>query len=135
LGENFLTRIKVLQVIRPAAGGMKTHLKLLARYLDSSIFEVMVACPVDDELHKELKDLGILTIPVPLRGEISPFEDLLTIRILINTLKKHKVTILHSHGFKASLVARLAAIIAKTPIVFITVHNSIFYDEDRKSVV
>lgn len=121
-------RISVLHVIRPADGGMKNHLLNLARYTDRNIYQVKVACPAGSNVEKELQELGIDTLPLPLKGKLSLFTDVQTIGLLVYHLKKGQFTIVHTHGAKAALVGRVAAVIANTPVVISTVHNSIFYD-------
>ncbi|MGB9802181.1 glycosyltransferase [Desulfofundulus sp.] len=122
-----MSKIKVLHVIRPARGGMKNHLLSLLSLGDKNLFEPLVACPPGD-MTREITELGIKVVRIPLAGELSPRSDWHVLRILVNTLVAEKITIMHAHSSKAGLVARLAAKIARTPIIFMTAHNSIFYE-------
>ncbi|MCS5696345.1 glycosyltransferase family 4 protein [Desulfofundulus thermocisternus] len=122
-----MRRRKVLHVIRPAKGGMKNHLISLLSLGDKNFFEPLVACPPGN-MAREIKEMGIKVFPIPLVGEISPRSDWRVVRQLVDILTAEKVTILHAHSSKAGLVARIAARIARTPVVFMTVHNSIFYE-------
>ncbi|WP_420794783.1 glycosyltransferase family 4 protein [Desulforamulus reducens] len=124
-----LTKIKVLHVVRPAAGGMKNHLINLIRYTDKNKFSVTVACPPGTSMWDELYDMGVDLIPIPLRGELSPTKDYLVVHTLVKYLHQSRTTILHTHSSKAALVGRVAGIIARTPVIIFTVHNSIFYEE------
>ncbi|MCL5290231.1 MAG: glycosyltransferase family 4 protein [Bacillota bacterium] len=124
-----MTRIKVLHVVRPAAGGMKNHLINLIQYTDQTRFDVAVACPPNTALWDELAALGVRTIPISLVGEISPTRDYAAVHSLVKYLHQSGTTILHAHSSKGALVGRLAAMLARTPVVIFTAHNSIFYEE------
>ncbi|AQS59570.1 glycosyl transferase family 1 [Desulforamulus ferrireducens] len=124
-----MSKIKILHVVRPAAGGLKNHLINLVRYTDKNKFDVTVACPPNCPLFEELTSLGIKTLPIPLLGELSPTKDYAVVRTLVKYLHQSGTTILHAHSSKGALVGRIAAIIARTPVVLFTVHNSIFYEE------
>ncbi|MBM7855889.1 glycosyltransferase involved in cell wall biosynthesis [Desulfohalotomaculum tongense] len=124
-----MAKIKVLHLIRPAAGGMKKHLLDLVRLSDRSLYQVEAAVPHDCVFKQELRETGVNILSIPLKGDISPLWDWQAVWQLARYLKEQKVTILHSHGSKAALVGRMAALIANTPVVLFTVHNSIFYEE------
>ncbi|MEG6513896.1 glycosyltransferase family 4 protein [Desulforamulus ruminis] len=124
-----LSKIKVLHVVRPAAGGMKNHLLDLVRLTDHTRFDVTVACPQDSLLWAELAALGIKTTPIPLVGELSPLKDYAAVKSLVKYLHSSGTVILHAHSSKGALVGRLAAAIVKTPVVVFTAHNSIFYEQ------
>ncbi len=124
-----MSRIKVLHVVRPAAGGMKNHLINLVRYTDKKRFDVTVACPLNTALWDELTALGVQTFPIPLVGELSPTRDYAAVHSLVKYLNQSGTTILHAHSSKGALVGRLAALMARTPVVIFTAHNSIFYEE------
>lgn len=123
-----MTKIRILHVIRPAAGGMKNHLLSLIRLARRDVFEPMAACPPGD-MARELADLGIKVFILPLAGELAPLQDSSVVRRLAAILKDNKINILHAHSSKAGLVGRLAGRLAGTPVIFFTAHNSIFYEE------
>ncbi|MEW6173588.1 MAG: glycosyltransferase [Bacillota bacterium] len=123
-----MNRLKVVHVIRPAAGGMKRHLINLLEYTDKERFEPLVAGPPGETL-SEAAESGIRVFAVSLPGELNPAQDAGTILRLARMLQKEKAAILHAHGSKAGLVGRLAARLARTPVVFFTAHNSIFYEQ------
>ncbi len=123
-----MKKIKILHVIRPAMGGMKNHLLSLAQNVREDMFESVVACP-EGPMAKELQAMNIKTLPIDLKGELSPIHDQKTIVILRKYLQEQQVDIMHAHGSKAGLVGRLAGLWAKTPVILFTAHNSIFYDQ------
>lgn len=123
-----MKRFRVLHVIRPAAGGMRCHLLNLLRYTDRNLFEPGVAGP-PGEMLAAAAELGAKVFPITLRGELDPLRDAWAVFQLSRVLRRERVSILHAHSAKAGLVGRLAAVCARTPVVFFTVHNSIFYAE------
>lgn len=122
-----MPRIKILHVIRPAAGGMKNHLVSLIKHASRELFEPMAACP-PGEMADELSALGIKVHRVPLTGELSLVNDLKAVLAIRKLLVRNGINIMHAHSSKAGLVGRLAARMAGTPAVFFTAHNSIFYE-------
>lgn len=128
-----MQRVNVLHIIRPADGGMKNHLLDLIRYTNQDSYYVQVACPVNSSVQRELQDMQIPTLPIPLKGQISPRYDWETILLLIQYLRKHDITIVHAHGAKAALVGRIAAALCGIPVVIYTVHNSIYYENWSKT--
>jgi glycosyltransferase involved in cell wall biosynthesis len=123
-----MSRFRVLHLIRPAAGGMKNHLLSLLTHSDQEMFEPVIACP-GGTMADEITSLGFKVVPLPIRGELSPLNDWLAMRRLAAVLKNEQITILHAHSSKAGFIGRIAARLARTPVVFMTAHNSIFYEE------
>lgn len=123
-----MERIKILHVVRPAEGGMKEHLVSLAKNTDQNKFKVMVACPEGSSTYDELVKAGIEVFPFSIVGQLNPKRDWRSIRQLITIMKKVRPHIVHTHSSKAGLVGRIAAKMTGVPIVFMTAHNSIFYD-------
>lgn len=123
-----MNRFRVLHVIRPAAGGMKNHLLSLLVHSDQEMFEPVIVCP-DGTMTDEITSLGFKVVSLSIRGELSPLNDWLAIRRLAAILKNEQITILHAHSSKAGFIGRVAARLARTPVVFMTAHNSIFYEE------
>lgn len=68
-------------------------------------------------------------MPVPLRGELTPREDMNCIRYLAAVIRQLNIPLVHVHGAKAGLVGRIAARLSGVRGVIYTVHNSIFYED------
>ena len=117
---------RILQVLRPTAGGIGKHIVTLAEGMREH-FDVTVACPAKGP-EKELRAAGIMTLPLPLAGEMASFSDLKTLRILVRYMMEQGVSIVHSHGAKAALLARPAALVAGVPVSIYTSHNSLLCD-------
>ncbi len=125
-------KINLLHVVRPAEGGIKNHLLYLLRLIDAANFNVMVACPPDGSIYKELKNEGVKIYPLPIKGDFNPFFDLRAAGVLAGIIRQEKVTILHAHSIKAALVGRLAATASRVPGLVYTLHNSFFYNSVPK---
>ncbi|WP_414481461.1 glycosyltransferase family 4 protein [Caldicoprobacter sp.] len=121
-GMNLNRRIKVLELIRTASGGMKQHYIALVKGLKAAGFDVLAACSFDKAIMKELQDEGIEVYPFHLPGEVQPPLDAIKAVKIARIITEHGVDVLHCHGFKAGVVGRAGAILAGCPKVY-TVHN------------
>jgi glycosyltransferase involved in cell wall biosynthesis len=119
--------IRVLQVVRPAAGGMKWHVLQLCRGLRSRGFECEIACPGDSGLVHDALEAKIAVHPVPIVGPLHPLRDPLAIVSLAEVIRERRPALVHAHGSKAGLIARMAVLFAGRPPVVVTVHNQVLY--------
>lgn len=119
---SFNKRIRVLELIRTASGGMKQHYVSLVKGLKSVGFDVLAACSFDKATMEELRDKGVEVYPLHLPGEVRPHLDAVKAVKIAHIIMKQGVDVLHCHGFKAGMVGRMGAILAGCPKVY-TVHN------------
>ena len=120
----------VAYLVRPAEGGIKSHVLTLINGLDRSRFEPVLICPPDTSWAKEA---NCRVIRLNLVGEIRPWRDFWTAIRLRLILRKVRPSILHIHSTKAGLVGRLALIMMRRrPKVFLTVHSFVFDKRVRK---
>jgi glycosyltransferase involved in cell wall biosynthesis len=118
---------RVLQVLRPAAGGMRGHVLQLARGLREFGFESEIACPGDSDVVHDALEANVVVHPVPIVGPLDPLHDLLAIISLADVIRERRPAIIHAHGSKAGLVARVATRFAGSPPTVVTVHNQVLY--------
>ncbi len=112
---------KIFYLMRPAAGGMRSHLlQLLSRF--GSDYTIYLGAPLDDELKKSSGLPAASLFHLPLTGALNPVRDLLAFRRLCTVLRRHRPALLHIHGFKAALPGLAAARQIGVPVL-ITVHN------------
>lgn len=128
-----MRRIKVLQVIRLAEGGMKEHFLSLLRNLDQNKFSLVAAGPFTDSLAEELRNWGVGVYQVPIPSNVSPRKDLSCLIQLQRILAREKIDLIHMHGSKAALLGRLAARLSSTKCAVFTVHNFILDNYQSKS--
>ena len=127
-----MRKIKILYVITLAeVGGAQTHVKSLVESLDKKRFEVTIACSFTGPLVDSLKQLGVRVYELPnLVREISIVKDLKTVIQLIKFCRKEKFDILHAHSSKAGFLGRIAAYIARVPVIIFSVHGFSFTPEN-----
>lgn len=108
---------RVLQVIRPAAGGMRRHLALLCTGLTQQGISVEVAAPRDFEL------LDATAIPVhflPITPHPHPLYDLRA-SVQIACLARH-TNLIHAHGLRGAWIGTIATRLVQKPLI-VTAHN------------
>jgi len=116
----------IAYLVRPAEGGIKSHLLTLLSGLDRTRFEPIVICPPDTSLRREVEQAGCKAIPLDLVGELNPAKDLRAVVRLRRILRRVKPDILHIHSAKAGLVGRLAAASPRHPRIVLTMHSFVF---------
>ncbi len=122
-----LSKIKVLQVVRPATGGMKEHVLALLKNLNRKDFELGLACPGDSQVGAVARELGIRVFPVDISGEITPWHDGQGTVRLAGIIRRWGVQVVHAHGAKAGLLARLSCLLVrKRPATVVTAHNFVY---------
>jgi glycosyltransferase involved in cell wall biosynthesis len=119
--------VRVLQVIRPAVGGMRAHVLQLATGLRAAGYESELACPGDSDLVHDALEAGVQVHPVPIVGPLNPVRDLFAVVALAEVIHERKPALIHAHGSKASLIARVATLFARRTPIVVTVHNQVLY--------
>ena len=118
--------IRVLEVVRPALGGIRQHVLNLVDGMDPARVTLSVAAPpafVREMLaHPRLH----ATIPLDIAARLSVARDLLAARRLAHVLPQF-AEVVHAHGARAAWVAALAHRHRPFPLVF-TAHNLIGRD-------
>lgn len=122
-------KVNLLYVCRPAEGGMKKHIIELCNSLDKKRYQIYIATPEPQSIKKELRNSFVKVFECSLKGELNIFNDLRACWQLIKFIKRHEIHIVHTHGFKAGLIGRLAAKITGAPIIINTCHNFIYNDQ------
>jgi len=120
-------RLRVLQVIRPAQGGMQNHLLELANGLRCRGVDQIIACN-RGAMATHFRNAGLKVAEISLPGSVDPVRDALSIVQLVKLIIRYRPVILHLHGAKAGLAGRVAGHLTATPTVVYTVHNSVFHE-------
>jgi glycosyltransferase involved in cell wall biosynthesis len=68
----------------------------------------------------------VITIPTLLR-RVSPWKDLRALLAILRHLRRLRPNLIHTHTSKAGLLGRLAAWLARVPVVVHTPHGHVFY--------
>jgi glycosyltransferase involved in cell wall biosynthesis len=114
--------IKILCVVRPAAGGIRQHVIELIERTDPHRVSMIVAGPRDflKSLPAETPLAGQVLVDIAPR--LSPASDLLAAARLAQYLSSHGPMLVHAHSLRAAFVAALARRLRSFPFVF-TAHN------------
>lgn len=127
-------RVRITRIIaRLNVGGPALHIAGLMAGLNPSQFEsrlIMGRCGQEEGDMTYLIREQSLTPPtlIPELGRrISPLRDLVTVYKLVLILRRQRPHIVETHTAKAGFVGRLAARIARVPVVLHLFHGHVFY--------
>jgi glycosyltransferase involved in cell wall biosynthesis len=127
--------LRVARIItKLAVGGAQQNVLITCHGLPVDRFEQVLAFgpDVDEEgsLRGRAVELGIALHEVPhLVRDVSPIDDTRATVELVRWLRDLRPDLVHTHSSKAGLVGRLAARLARVPVVVHTVHGWSFHDE------
>ncbi|HLJ53659.1 MAG TPA: glycosyltransferase family 4 protein [Chthonomonadaceae bacterium] len=111
--------IRVAQVVRPAAGGIRRHVGLLLAHLDRSKIEAALFAPANFSLDPPAA--GVPRVPLDIAPALSPLRDIRAI-LRLRSLLHGRFDLVHAHGVRGAIVGVAAARLARIPSVF-TAHN------------
>lgn len=115
--------IHVVQLVRPADGGMREHVRELVWGLPHGRIRTTVAAPAESEILQQLPT-WVQKQTIAVTDGIHPWRDLQAIFALRDLIDRQQVDILHMHGAKSAMIGRLAALMSKrNPALVCTVHN------------
>ncbi|MCC6441840.1 MAG: glycosyltransferase family 4 protein [Armatimonadetes bacterium] len=110
-----------LQLVRPAGGGLRRHVALLAKYLPEEGFSPIIVGPAmlfeKDEIPEE-----VARYEVPFQAGWGP-RDLKTAASLIGLSRKIRPAVLHMHGYRSLWIGALAARRLKPAVMVATIHT------------
>lgn len=106
--------INILYIIGPATGGMKKYLQLLTDNIDKEKYNIYL---VGNKQYLK----GFFTFKniffIPIKSKINLFTDFLCVVKLLKIIKRYKINLLHSQGFKATSLSAFVCFFTKTPLV------------------
>jgi glycosyltransferase involved in cell wall biosynthesis len=109
--------LSVAQIVRPASGGIRSHVRTLVTGLDRNRFASEIFAPSNPGLAPELAAY----MPTSIAPRLQPVSDLAAILKLTAKLR-HRVDVVHAHGLRGALIGVTAARLARVPAIF-TAHN------------
>ena len=110
---------RCLLVFEPPDGGVAENAMRLALGLADRGWEPWVAGPEESIVHPVLERAGVPTAKLPLvRGYGSPGKDLRALRRLAGIVARGRFDLVHAHSAKAGVLGRIAAPLARTPVVY-----------------
>lgn len=120
--------ITVLQVVRPARGGIRKQIERLLNGLPGQGISVALAGPEEELSGWSLPD-GLPFRAVPLPDRPHPLRDFRAANALIERVEELQPRLIHAHGYRAAWVAALAASLLQArsgcapPPILATAHN------------
>jgi glycosyltransferase involved in cell wall biosynthesis len=113
----------VLHVITRFIAGSGGNTLLSAQGMDPERYEVWVASMPGGPLWEQAERSGVRGVRLlHMREVISPWHDLLAVVELVRLMRRERFAVVHTHCSKAGLIARVAARLARTPVVVHTFH-------------
>jgi glycosyltransferase involved in cell wall biosynthesis len=128
-----LKLLRICHIItRLDLGGSAENTILTAIGLRQQGHAVDLVCGVSENppsrSETEAQAIGIRCIRLStLARPVSPVRDTIALVTLIRLLRKNRYDIVHTHTSKAGIIGRIAALLARTPLVVHTPHGHIFY--------
>lgn len=113
-----LNVMHICMTFKGAIGGGETFFLNLAKRLGKEKFNLSFVCPYEGSLSSELRKMRVKTIVVNMESKFN----LAVIPRLVYLMKKKNINIVHTHGLRADFFGRIAAKIAKVPIILSTFH-------------
>ena len=124
-------KIRLLHVITHLPiGGAQDNTLYTVELLNKDKYDISLSCNLSGELVRRAKKVEYLNLyDMPnLHREVSIINDIRAFLSLYRLIRKENYTIIHTHSSKAGFLARIAAMLNKTPIVIHTIHGFAFHD-------
>jgi len=116
---------------RVCLGGPALHTILLSTRLERDRFRTVLIGgalePGEKDLMQEARRNDVEVVVVPqMRRRLAPIADFLSLWQLVRLLRRERPMIVHTHTSKAGALGRVAAFLARVPIIVHTYHGHIF---------
>lgn len=125
-----MTRIKILHVLTVTAGGLGQSVLSIVTGLDPARFDVAVCFGPGYPMDRRFTDAKIRTIPVRMARGLHP-KNLLGFWDVYALLRRERFDIVHAHSSIAGVIARVAARLARVPLIVFTLHGYATLDYRR----
>lgn len=122
-------KYKILHIITRwmAGGGAERNTYFNIKGLDKNKYEVDLVIGGESNTIPNLEGVKIIKID-SLRRDVHPFCEFKAFFQLYRLIKKRQYHLVHTHLAKAGMLGRLAAKLARTPIIVHTLHGSLFHN-------
>ncbi|WP_399629006.1 glycosyltransferase family 4 protein [Sporosarcina sp. SG10008] len=118
--------MKVLQLTAVDFTVKKFLLPLVDEMNDQN-YDVHIACN-KGEIGREIESKGYVVHHIPFSRNLNVISHFKSLMALVRLMKKEKFDIVHSHTPIASLIGRVAAVLAKVPLNVYTAHGFYFHE-------
>jgi len=127
-----MARKKILHIVEDLRiGGLEKVIASIVMGLDKNKFETEVWCLArGGEIAEELIGKGFPVRVLGMKSYYNPTQ----IMALSKLIRRSHIDLIHAHGYFASTFGRLAAILARTPVVIAHVHTT-FYGFRKRNLL
>lgn len=116
----------LLVITQSEMGGAQQYVRMVATGMLRQGITPVVACGGNGELVTSLRSQGIEVHVLPsMVRPIRPLTDIRAVRDLVAIMHKGNFDIVHCNSTKAGIVGRVAARLARVPLVFYTIHGCV----------
>src|SRR5579872_5134551 len=106
--------MNILQVISSSrTSGAEKHVLVLSERLRRRGHEVTTACPPGEWLPGRLREAGVPTVEIPMRGVLSAA----AVFKLLRVARRHDIHVIHAHLTRATYLGYFAASLARVPVI------------------
>lgn len=119
-----LTALLVITVSEP--GGAQRHVRDLMAGLRGRV-RFLLATSGTGWLVEQAHALGVPVIPLDIRRNRLGWRDVVALLRLVHIIRKEGVNVVHCHSYKAGVLGRVAALLARRPSLY-TIHGFAFMD-------
>lgn len=112
-------------------GGTEQQIFELVRKIDRSKYLPMVCCFRPGRIAKEIEGLGVQVFTLPKRNKF----DLQLLPALVQLLRRERIDLIQTYLFTANTWARVAAILARIPLIVTSERNVNMWEERYKQLL
>jgi glycosyltransferase involved in cell wall biosynthesis len=119
-----MEKINILHIYQNSKiGGVQLQILYLLKEYNRNVFNPIVCCfGPKEELGEEIEKLGLDFIPLNIKRSHRFSPKIIT--ELHRLMKKRHIHIVRAHRYRASLYGRLAALLARVPVIITSVHDN-----------
>lgn len=127
-----MRKINILHIVEDLnIGGVEELVRIIVTGLDREKYNIHICCI--EEGGQTAQELMAAGIKVDILG-LKSYHNLFNILKLVKYIKERKIDIIHTHMYFASSFGRIAAILAKTPILISTSYSN-YFEYKRRNIL
>ena len=126
-----MKKLDILQITQSLGGGVQKYITQLCENLDRSRFSITACFSKESEKNQQKNDIpfpdacrqaAIPYVVVSMQRAINPWKDFIAFLSVFQQIRHRSFDIVHAHSSKAGFLARVAARLARVPVVIYSPH-------------